>query len=240
MTTEGNEIYRGNSSWYAPGYLSDIEHRTLFAPRGNMSDEFRLAPGFFVLNETSMRGDVPRHDRDTLELYKAADSLRKRAFYTIVKHCVSTPFGYFIHDAGREALAEEMVELHEEAESYNNLVGDSFRCYINLLFVRADPEDAMLRRRMAQFIAERLESMKERLLTMDPRKDKKALVYTQDQTKRLDICLQGVYAKLVRKAIDEGLNLAHEIKVDPSKQQSLTFPALDGTIDLLEKLAETL
>jgi hypothetical protein len=220
-------------------YFSDSEQHRLYR-RPDMSDKFSLASGYFVLNETSIRGDVPRDDPSALDLYRAADSLRKRAFYTIVKHCVSTPFGYFIHDAGREDLENEMAEMHEEAESYNALVGDTFQCYINLLFVRSDPEDTMLRRRLAQFIAERLEAMKDRLLTMDPRKDKKALIYTQDQTRRLDICLDGVYAKLVRKAIDEGLSHAHDIKVDPSRQQSLTFPALDGTIELLKRVAEQL
>jgi hypothetical protein len=228
--------YFGTGDAYTRTMLSHSQERA------HMSDapveEFNVASGFFVLNETSLRGDPPRHDRDMLELYKAADALRKRAFYTLVKHCVSTPFGYFVHDAGRKALEEEIAEYHEEAEAYNHLPGVDFRCYVNMIFIKPDGRDPVLRKRVAEFIVERLDAMRERLLTMDPKQDKKALIYTQDQTKRLDICLEGTYAKIVRRAIDEGLSHAHEVKKDPSLQQSLTFPALEAAKNVLLTVAE--
>lgn len=205
-------------------------------PLYRMDNEFRLASGFFVLNENVMRGDVPRHDAQLFEIYKKLDSLARKAYYAAVKHCVSTPFGYWVSDTGRPALEEEIAELQAEAESYNLLAGDDFRAIINFVYVRSDPNNEILRRRMPGFLAERLEAVKQKLIDLDPETDKKALVYTQDQTKRLHTMVTGRIGALIQRAGESARAIAHEIKTEPSKKQSMDFSSIDEAIGVLREV----
>jgi hypothetical protein len=203
-------------------------------------EDFQLTPGWWVLNENTVRGEPPRTDKQLLALYKNADSLRKRTHYILLKHCVVTPFGYFLSDKSRETFEAEIAECQEEAEAYNQLVGDEFKCLINFIYVRTVPNDPLYRRRMAEFAIERLSGWEERLRTMDPSKNEKALQYTQDRTKKIDLCYQGIYALAIRKAIEKGQELVSEIRKSPSIQQDLDFTVIETAKALLEKAIETL
>jgi hypothetical protein len=210
-------------------------------------DEFKLAAGWFVLNENKMIGAVPRHDAQLMALYKELDSLSRKAYYAAIKHCISSPFGYWVSDAGRAALEEEIAELQSAAAEKNeeaaSLVmlsdAEEFQAVINFVFLRSDPADPVLRRRVPAFLVERLEAVKEKLLTLDPENDKKALVYTQDQTKRLHTMIAvGRYSQAIQRAGDSAREIAHEIKVEPSKQASMDFSRIDEAIGMLRRVAE--
>jgi hypothetical protein len=215
--------------------------------RHSAMDDFKLAPGWFVLNENKMIGTMPRHDAHLMGLYKELDSIARKAYYAAVKHCISSPFGYWVNDAGRGALEEEIAELqayaaekNEEAASLVTLSGaQEFRAIINFVFVRNDPADPVLRRRLPSFLVERLEAVKEKLRTLDPETDKKALVYTQDQTKRLHTMIAvGRYSQAIQRAGDSAREIAHEIKVEPSKQESMDFSRIDEAIGMLRRVEE--
>lgn len=209
-------------------------------------DDFALATGYFVLNENKMTGAMPREDAHLMSLYKRLDNISRKAYYAAVKHCVSTPFGYWVSDVGRSALDDEIAELRAEVDDKNEeaaslaLLGgfEPFRAVVNFVFLRSDPHDKVLRRRMPSFLIERLEGLKEKLENLDPENDKKALVYTQDQTKRLHMCLTGRYADAVRAAGDTARDIAHEIKLEPSKQYSMNFSKIDEAIGLLQAVEE--
>jgi hypothetical protein len=210
-------------------------------------DEFKLASGWFVLNENKMVGAVPRQDAQLMALYKELDSLSRKGYYAAIKHCISSPFGYWVSDAGRAALEEELSDLqtyvaskNEEAASLAMLSGaDEFKALINFVFLRSDPSDPVLRRRIPPFLVERLEAVKEKLLTLDPETDKKALVYTQDQTKRLHtLVAAGRIAGAIQHAGESAREIAHAIKMDPGKQESIDFSKIDEAIGMLRRVAE--
>jgi len=209
-------------------------------------DDFKLASGWFVLNENKMSGTMPRQNAQLLALYKELDSIARKAYYAAVKHCISSPFGYWVSDLGRSGLEEELAELQAAAAEKNEeaaslcLMEDVpvFTAIIHFVFVRSDPADPVLRRRMPSFLIEKLEALKEKLLTLDPETDKKALVYTQDQTKRLYTCVSGRYAVAIQRAGDSAREIAHEIKVEPSKQASMDFSKIDEAIGLLRMVEE--
>lgn len=219
------------------------------AHRAYMADEFKLASGYFVLNENKMVGAMPRNDAQLMALYKELDSLSRKAYYAAVKHCVSTPFGYWVSDSARNELEAEIAELQATADERNTEVEslclvegiEEFRAVVNFVLVRSDPNDPVLRRRLPSFLVERLEAVKEKLLTLDPQSDKKALVYTQDQTKRLHTMLaMGRFSQAVQRAGDSAREIAHEIKVEPSKQASIDFSQIDEAIRLLRIAEERL
>jgi hypothetical protein len=212
-------------------------------------DDFKLSPGWFVLNENKMSGPMPRQSPQLMSLYKDLDSLSRKGYYAAIKHCISSPFGYWVSDTGRAALDEEISELetaanekNEEASALAMVSGvEEFKALINFVFLRSDPSDPVLQRRIPSFLVERLSAVKEKLLTLDPKIDKKALVYTQDQTKRLHTMVaSGRIASAIQHAGESAREIAHAIKMDPGEQASIDFSRIDEALGLLRMAEERL
>lgn len=220
--------------------IASVTPITLHRDPMDQTDAYALAPGFFVLNENVMRGDVPRGDVGLMQVYKKLEALTRKAYYAAVKHCVPTPFGYWVPEQGLAALKDEVAELQEEASSLNILVGGDFEGIINFLYVRSNPDDPLMRRRIAAFLIDRLEGVKQKLLELNPETDKKALIYTQDPTKRLHLCVRGRFRDIVERACISAREIAHEIKVFPSTQQNIDFSKIDLAIEMLRRVEEKL
>ncbi len=181
---------------FKPGHIIAIEFSALGGVRYSRKNSQTIHVGMGQVTEYDATKVV-----DNQDLHKESKAIVGAAYYTMDKHCVNTPLGYYADADQLLATRRALAPVQDAARMFNELayrVGSARRVTIEVYPFELNLDNEQAAKRLCQVVRERLCALHEAL----SQGDRKAFETAIEPARNLHRLATGIQADSVKFALD--------------------------------------